>query len=85
MANKDIVVMGASYGGVEALKVLVSGLPKGFHALCFPCAAPYFDCSKPVARDIDEGRAAPGVFPGGFEPIEQGHIYVAPPGYHMRP
>jgi two-component system chemotaxis response regulator CheB len=35
MANKDIVVIGASYGGIEALKVLVSGLPEGFHASVF--------------------------------------------------
>ena len=66
MANKDIVVIGASYGGIEALKVLVSGLPEGFSCFCFPCAAQSFDCSRPVAPDIDEGRAAPGVFPGGF-------------------
>ena len=35
MSNKDIIVIGASYGGIEALKVLVSGLPKGFHASVF--------------------------------------------------
>lgn len=34
MANKDIVVIGASYRGIEPLKVIVSGLPEGFHGVC---------------------------------------------------
>lgn len=32
MVQRDIVVIGASAGGVQALKTLISGLPSGFPA-----------------------------------------------------
>jgi two-component system, chemotaxis family, protein-glutamate methylesterase/glutaminase len=83
MSNKDIIVIGASYGGVEALKVLVSGLPKGFHASVFLVQHRTSHAPDLLPGILMKARPLPASSPADFEPIEQGHIYVAPPGYHM--
>ena len=83
MPGADIVVIGASAGGLEALRILVSGLPKDLQAAIFvvvhvspagPGLLPEILARAgplPVAYGADEQR---------FEP---GHIYVAPLDHHM--
>ena len=83
MANKDIIVIGASFGGVEALKMLVSGLPKGFHASVFLVQHRTSHAPSLLPEILMKAGPLPASSPADFEPIEQGHIYVAPPGYHM--
>ena len=83
MANKDIVVIGASYGGVEAHKVLVSGLPKGFHASVFLVQHRTSTAPSLLPEILMKAGPLPASSPADFEPIERGHIYVAPPDYHM--
>ena len=83
MANKDIVVIGASYGGIEALKVLVSGLPEGFHASVFLVQHRRSTAPGLLPLILMKAGPLPASFPADFEPIERGHIYVAPPDYHM--
>jgi two-component system, chemotaxis family, protein-glutamate methylesterase/glutaminase len=83
MANKDIVVIGASYGGIEALKVLVSGLPEGFHASVFLVQHRRSTAPGLLPLILMKAGPLPASFPADFEPIERGHIYVAPPDCHM--
>lgn len=83
MANKDIIVIGGSFGGVEALKVLVSGLPKGFQASVFLVQHRTSDAPHLLPEILMRSGPLPASFPADFEPIERGHIYVAPPDYHM--
>ena len=83
MSKHDIVVIGASAGGMEALKQLVTRLPSNF-----PCAifivwhvAPQYPsmlpqileqvCPLPIAHAIDK------------EAIQPGRIYIAPPDHHL--
>jgi two-component system chemotaxis response regulator CheB len=83
MQRKDIIVIGASSGGIEALKGLVAGLPRDLKASIFIAlhVAPY---SLGILPEILE-RA--GELPASNaldrEEFRQGHIYVAPPDHHL--
>jgi two-component system chemotaxis response regulator CheB len=83
MAKKDIVVVGASAGGMEALQQLVAGLPAGMPASLFIVwhMAPGVRSALPEVL----GRAArlPVVTPADGDPIAPGRIYVAPNDHHM--
>lgn len=83
MQNRDIIVIGASAGGIEALRRLAGGLPAELPAAVFVV--------------IHSGAASPGILPqimdragplrclrvSDGEPFERGRIYVAPPDRHM--
>jgi two-component system, chemotaxis family, protein-glutamate methylesterase/glutaminase len=79
----DLVVIGASAGGVEALQAVVAGLPAHLAAavLVVMHTPPTRDSRLPAIL----GRA--GVLPTAHahdgEPIRPGQIYVAPPNYHL--
>ena len=83
MAIRDIVVIGASAGGIEALKTVVAALPRHLKGAIFITLhiAPY---SAGILPEILE-RAGP--LPASnakdWEPIQHGRIYVAPPDYHL--
>src|SRR5919202_3234864 len=79
----DVVVVGASAGGVEALRALVAGLPAELAAavLVVLHTPPTRDSRLPAIL----GRA--GILPTAHardgEGIRPGQIYVAPPNYHL--
>jgi two-component system chemotaxis response regulator CheB len=83
MARKDIVVMGASAGGMEALQKLVARLPADFPGSLFVV----WHMSPTVRSVLPEilARATPlPVAPAADgDPIEPGRIYVAPNDHHM--
>jgi two-component system chemotaxis response regulator CheB len=83
MANKDIIVIGASHGGIEAMKELVSGLPEGFHASVLLVQHSSSTAPGVLPRILMKAGPLPASFPADFEPLDLGHIYVAPPDYHM--
>lgn len=83
MARKDIIVIGASAGGVDALKVLVAALPKNFKAAVFITLhlAPY---SNGILPEIfDRAGVLTAANAKDWEPIQNGRIYVAPPDHHL--
>jgi two-component system chemotaxis response regulator CheB len=83
MPGKDIIVIGTSTGGINALKALVAELPKDFKASIFIVlhVAPY---SPGILPEI-LGQAGPLPVSNArdWEQIEPGHIYVAPPDFHL--
>jgi two-component system, chemotaxis family, protein-glutamate methylesterase/glutaminase len=83
MPGRDVVVVGASAGGVEALMRLVQELPAGFPAAVFVVLHVPPDSRSLLARIL--GRA--GHLPAGEavdgEPIRPGRIFVARPNYHL--
>ena len=83
MATKDIVVIGASAGGIDALKILVAALPKGLKAAIFITVhvAPYSDGILPDI--LERAGALPASNAKDWEPIQHGRIYVAPPDFHL--
>ncbi len=81
----ELIVIGASWGGLHALEKLLGALPPEFRT--------------PIAiaqhRAVDSGSGALSAMlgrhsgredlcePGDKDPIEPGRVYVAPPDYHL--
>lgn len=83
MATHDIIVVGASAGGVEALSVLVGGLPAKLDAAVFVVLhIPPFSQSHLPAILARIGHL-PAKHAEHGELIERGTIYIAPPNRHL--
>src|SRR3954470_5351842 len=83
MARKDIIVIGASAGGVDALQRLCASLPADLPAAVF--IAQHL---SPTARSmlpllLNRAGPLPAVLPADGDTIEAGKIYVAGPDHHM--
>jgi two-component system, chemotaxis family, protein-glutamate methylesterase/glutaminase len=80
----DIIVIGASAGGVEALPQVLSKLPKTLPAAIFivlhvPAESPsQLPAIIRRAVKLTTSHAEHG------QEIEHGHIYIAPPDFHLR-
>jgi two-component system chemotaxis response regulator CheB len=83
MPGHDIVVIGASAGGVEALKNLVRWLPRGLSAAVFVVLHTWPRGTSYLPEILSSAGRLPAVHPRDGEAVEQGRIYVAPPDYHM--
>ena len=82
-AGRDIVVVGASAGGVEALRDLVRKLPPGLPAAVFiVCHFPAEGRSW-LPHILSREGALLAAHAHDGEPIYPGHIYVAPPDHHL--
>lgn len=83
MINRDIVVIGASAGGVSALEQLVKALPKDFPGSIFIVMhTPPYSPSK-LPKILSRAGKLEAVHPKENEKIEQGKIYVAVPDHHL--
>ncbi|HJT20446.1 MAG TPA: chemotaxis protein CheB [Nitrospira sp.] len=81
--TRDIVVIGASAGGVEALEKIVAGLPTDFPAAV--CVVLHIQPSS-VSRlpaILSQAGSLPAAHPTHNSPIRKGQIYVAPPDQHL--
>lgn len=83
MAGRDIVVIGASLGGVSALTRLAEGLPADMPAALL--AVQHMSPDHPSALDVILSRTGPlkASFAATGIPIEPAHIYLAPPDRHL--
>jgi two-component system chemotaxis response regulator CheB len=80
--GRDIVVVGASAGGVEALRTLAAGLPADFPAaVCVVLHVP--PTSSVLPAILTRAGKLPAEHARNRHPIEHGRIYVAPPDYHL--
>ncbi|WP_324675380.1 chemotaxis protein CheB [Hymenobacter sp. GOD-10R] len=81
--KRDIVVIGASSGGVTALMDLARGLPHDFPApiLVVQHMAPYADSILPQL--MSHVSALPAKHPRDGEEVQPGTIYVAQPDHHL--
>jgi two-component system, chemotaxis family, protein-glutamate methylesterase/glutaminase len=83
MFQRDIIVVGASAGGLEALRTVLRALPATFSGAIFvvlhttpasPGLVPEIlrrDCALPIAHASDG------------DPIEHGRVYIAQPDHHL--
>ena len=80
---KDIIVVGASAGGIEALRVLVSGLPDDLPAAIFVVLHTSPESPGMLAEILARVGTLPAVNAQDGARIEHGRIYVAPPDRHL--
>jgi len=80
----ELIVIGASWGGLGALEIVLGALPEDFstpiavaqhRAIDSGSGALSEMLSRRVAREVREA--------GDKERIQAGHVYVAPPDYHL--
>jgi two-component system chemotaxis response regulator CheB len=83
MPTRDIVVVGASAGGVEALRELVASLPADFPAAVFVVVHMPADSPSMLPRILERFGPLPAAHAKDAEPIVPGRIYVAPPNQHL--
>ena len=79
----DIVVIGASSGGVEALMGLAGGLPGDLPAAVFVVLHLSEESPSGLPEILDRSGPLEVVRAQDGERVEKGRVYVAPPGYHM--
>lgn len=80
---KDIIVVGASAGGIEALRVLVGALPEDLAASVFVVLHTSPESPGMLAGILDRFGSLSAVTAKDGERIRPGTIYVAPPDRHL--
>jgi two-component system, chemotaxis family, protein-glutamate methylesterase/glutaminase len=83
MPNHDIIVVGASAGGVEALSYLVSNLPPDLNAIILVILHVPSEGKSVLPTILNRAKRLPAHHAKDGEVLKPGHIYVAPPGYHL--
>ena len=83
MARKDIVVIGASAGGMEALQQVVGRLPAGLPAAVFVVWHLSPGLKSILPSVLNKSGPLRASHPRDGDRIEQGRIYVAPNDHHM--
>lgn len=80
--SHPLVVIGASFGGVEALITLVAGLPRDFPA--YVAVVQHIGLQPSVLPELlSRAGPLPAVHPHDGERLRLGRIYVAPPDQHL--
>jgi two-component system, chemotaxis family, protein-glutamate methylesterase/glutaminase len=80
---RDIVVIGASRGGVEALKGIVAALPPSLQSALLIVLHISPTLASQLPDILSRAGAVPAEHGRDGTRIERGRIYVAPPDHHM--
>ena len=83
MPNRDIIVMGASAGGLSAFNRIIKQLPEQLNAAVFIVwhVSPYSTSMLPEI--LNRAGKLKTRHPTDGEAIEMGKIYIAPPDHHL--
>ncbi|MGL4960250.1 MAG: chemotaxis protein CheB [Inquilinus sp.] len=83
MPNHDIVALGASAGGLSALKRIVAGLPADFDAAVLVVLHMRSDHHSDLPAILERAGPLPASFARDGGPAVRGRIHVAPPDRHL--
>ncbi|GAB1538637.1 chemotaxis protein CheB [Scytonema sp. NUACC21] len=83
MPGHDIIVVGASAGGVEALTYLVKNLPDDLDAAIVIVLHVPSHSNSVLPRILARAGNLPAAHAKDGELISPGRIYIAPPDYHL--
>jgi two-component system chemotaxis response regulator CheB len=83
MAGHDIIVIGASSGGIESLISIARGLPADLPASVFVVLHIPAQSKSSLPQILTQAGPLRAVHPENNEAIEPGRIYVAPPDCHL--
>lgn len=81
--RKDIVVIGTSSGGIDALRSIASRLPKDFAAAIFAVMHTSANSPGVLAPLLSRSGPLPATCVRHQESIHQGRIYVPAPDHHL--
>jgi two-component system chemotaxis response regulator CheB len=82
LPQRDIVVIGASAGGISVLLALAAALPREVPASFL--IVQHIGAHRSQLPQLLEARGPnPAVQPASGEPLRRGVLYVAPPDHHM--
>lgn len=84
MHKHDIIVIGASAGGVEALSYLVQHLPSDLNASVFIVLHVPSHGKSVLPQILNRAKRLPCHHAQDGEAIVAGQIYVAPPDYPFK-
>ena len=83
MPTEQIICVGASSGGIEALRTLVAGLPADFGAPVIVVLHTAAESPGILGSILDRAGALEAANAVDGERLRPGRIYVAPPDYHI--
>ena len=83
MLRRDVVVVGASSGGLEVLRGLTAGLPRDLQASVLVVLHMSPSSPSVLPTLLQRGCALPVAFAEDGAPLERGHVYVARPDRHL--
>lgn len=81
--TRDIIVIGASAGGIEAITSMISTLPRELDASIFVVVHTAAFHASLLPSILNDRGPFPASHAVHGEPIVAGHVYVAPPDNHM--
>jgi two-component system chemotaxis response regulator CheB len=81
--SRDLVVVGASAGGLEALRQLAAGLPADLPASVLVVLHIPPTGASVLPGILDRAGPLPATHAKDGSPLEHGRIYVAPPDFHL--
>jgi len=83
MANRDILVIGTSAGGFEALRFLAREFPRDFPASVLVVIHLSNQFRSALDSILTQAGPLPATFATDGEEIKRGHIYIAPSEHHL--
>jgi len=83
LTGHDIIVVGASAGGVGALKEIVRGLPQDLPVAVFVVIHIPTEGTSLLPCILNRAGSLPAVHPVDGEGIQHGRIYIAPNNRHL--
>jgi two-component system, chemotaxis family, protein-glutamate methylesterase/glutaminase len=81
--HREVIVVGASAGGMHALEELLGSLPSDLPASIFVVMHVVAPGPSVLASILERAGSLPARTAEDGEKIERGHVYVAPPDYHL--
>jgi len=81
--NRDVIAIGASAGGIDPLIEVVRALPEGLPAALLVVVHLLPTAVSRLAPILDRAGSLEATSALDGEPIEHGHVYVAPPDRHL--
>lgn len=83
MAQRDVIVVGGSAGGIEALRSVLRNLREDLPAAIFVVVhIPAFSASR-LPEILARASGLPAAHARDGETISRGRIYIAPPDHHL--
>jgi len=83
VSNRDILAIGASAGGVDALRFLASQFPPGLPAAVVVTIHLPSQFRSALDAILTQNGPLPATFADDGETLEHGRIYLGPPGCHL--